>query len=75
MQVVWCKTNKRNESKRCESCKSVNTCRSKFFDERFEYEHIGWDPKDGELNLKDLKPKETLVEESRSVNVQITFDI
>ena len=71
MQVVWCKTNKRNESKRCESCKSVNTCRSKFFDERFEYEHIGWDPKDGELYLERKKSGETLVEVRVDSNVQI----
>ena len=33
------------------------------------------DPKDGELYLNGLKPKETLVEEPRSVNVQITCHI
>ena len=42
-----------------------------FFDERFEYEHIGWDPKDGELCLNRTKPGETLVEVRLDSNVQI----
>ena len=32
--------------------------------DRFEYEHICWDPKDGELCLGRMKPEETLVEVS-----------
>ena len=40
-------------------------------DERFEYEHTCWDPKDGELCLSRMKPGETLVEVRRDSNVQI----
>ena len=41
------------------------------FCERFEYEHICWDPKDGELCLSRVKPGETLVEARSDSNVQI----
>ena len=47
----------------------------RIFYEGSESKHICWDPKDGELYLNGLKPKETLVEEPRSVNVQITCHI
>ena len=40
-------------------------------DERFECEHICWDPKDGELCLSRPKPGETLVEGRSDSNVQI----
>ena len=39
--------------------------------ERFEYEHICWDPKDGELCLSRVKPGETLVEARSDSDVQI----
>ena len=39
--------------------------------ERFECEHICWDPKDGELCLSRAKPGETLVEVRSGSNVQI----
>ncbi len=39
--------------------------------ERFEYEHICWDPKDGELCLSRVKPEETLVEARSDSDVQI----
>ena len=39
--------------------------------ERFECEHICWDPKDGELCLSRTKPGETLVEVRSDSNVQI----
>jgi hypothetical protein len=39
--------------------------------ERFEYEHICWDPKDGELCLCRVKPGETLVEARSVSDVQI----
>ena len=39
--------------------------------ERFEYEHTCWDPKDGELCLRRVKPGETLVEARSDSDVQI----
>jgi hypothetical protein len=42
-----------------------------FFSERFEYEHICMDPKDGELCLSRMKPGETLVEVRSDTDVQI----
>ena len=43
--------------------------------ERFEYEHICWDPKDGELCLNRVKPGETLVEARSDSDVQIDRQI
>ena len=40
-------------------------------EERFECEHICWDPKDGELCLSRPKPGETLVEARSDTDVQI----
>jgi len=40
-------------------------------EERFEFEHICWDPKDGELCLRRVKPGETLVEVRSDSDVQI----
>ena len=42
---------------------------------RFEYEHICWDPKDGELFLNRVKPGETLVEARSDTDVQIVRQI
>ncbi len=39
--------------------------------ERYEDEHKGRDPKDGELYLSRMKPGETLVEVRRGTDVQI----
>ena len=39
--------------------------------ERFESEHICWDPKDGDLCLNRVKPGETLVEARSDTDVQI----
>jgi len=39
--------------------------------DRFEYEHICWDPKDGDLCLNRVKPGETLVEARSDTDVQI----
>ena len=39
--------------------------------ERFEYEHICWYPKDGELCLYRVKPGETLVKARSDSDVQI----
>ena len=38
---------------------------------RFEFEHLCWDPKDGELCLNRAKPGETLVEARSDTDVQI----
>ena len=38
---------------------------------RFEFEHNGQDPKDGELCLNRVKPGETLVEARSDTDVQI----
>ena len=43
--------------------------------ERFEYEHICWYPKDGELCLNRVKPGETLVEARSGTDVQIVRKI
>ena len=45
--------------------------RSRSSGERFEFEHICWDPKDGELCLNRVKPGETLVEARSDSDVQI----
>ena len=42
-----------------------------FLCERFELEHSRYDPKDGELYLRRVKPGETLVEARSDSNVQI----
>jgi hypothetical protein len=42
-----------------------------FFGVRFEFEHICWDPKDGDLCLNRVKPGETLVEARSDTDVQI----
>ena len=39
--------------------------------DRFEYEHICWDPKDGDLCLNRVKPGETLVKARSDTDVQI----
>ena len=40
-------------------------------DKRFEFEHMCWYPKDGELCLSRVKPGETLVEARSDSDVQI----
>ena len=40
-------------------------------EERFECKHTCWDPKDGELYLRRVKPGETLVEARSDTDVQI----
>jgi hypothetical protein len=42
-----------------------------FFSDRFEYEHICWDPKDGELCVHRVKSEETLMEARSDTDVQI----
>ena len=69
----------RNESEGCRMTSEVGTCglgcrgtidRSVTCG-RFEYEHICWDPKDGDLCLNRAKPGETLVEARSDTDVQI----
>ena len=43
--------------------------------ERSEYEHICWDPKDGELCLNRVKSEETLMEARSGSDVQIDRQI
>jgi len=40
-----------------------------------KFEHICWDPKDGELCLNRMKPEETLVEVRSDSDVQIDRQI
>ena len=70
----------RNESKGCRRTSEVGTCKSlvcrgtidrSITCDRFEYEHICWDPKDGDLCLNRAKPGETLVEARSDTDVQI----
>jgi len=42
-----------------------------FFCERYEVEHNRYDPKDGELYLRRVKPGETLVEARSGTDVQM----
>ena len=63
-------TRRHNESKGCPAAevRSVVFGQQRIIDRpilllgRFDYEHICWDPKDGELCLSRVKPEETLVE-------------
>ncbi len=42
---------------------------------RFEYEHICWDPKDGDLCLNRAKPGETLVEARSDTRANRSSDL
>ena len=60
------KVKDRNQSiRRLGHYRPVVTC------DRSEYEHICWDPKDGDLCLNRAKPGETLVEARSDTDVQI----
>lgn len=70
MRVFGCQTLMRNESEKVGSfirAPSTKLCIYIWF----EYEHICWDPKDGELCLNRAKPEETLVEARSGSDVQI----
>ena len=58
----------RSESKGV-TCESRATLGEAFL--RLCLEHTGWDPKDGELCLRRVKPGETLVEARSGSDVQI----
>jgi hypothetical protein len=77
-------TRARNESKgQCTLSEVGNLCSQRWHyrpiknlrGERFEYEHICWYPKDGELCLSRVKPEETLVEARSDSDVQIDRQI
>jgi hypothetical protein len=84
VQVLGCQTQMHNESK-CKltlaevgrTCLHVPHYRPIMNPrgERFEYEHICWYPKDGELCLNRVKPGETLVEARSDSDVQIDRQI
>ena len=83
MRVVGWQTLVRNESECCvmqlrwdfSFPRGCTIDRSRSIGERFEYEHICWDPKDGELCLSRAKPGETLVEARSDSDVQIDRQI
>ena len=60
--------------KRWDTCKSSTIDRS-YSLSKSEYEHVCWDPKDGELCLNRVKPEETLVEARSDTDVQIVRQI
>ena len=68
MRVVGWQTRRRNESERWDPQGAPSTDSPSG---GFEYEHICWDPKDGELCLNRVKPEETLVEARSDTDVQI----
>ena len=75
MRVFGCQTRMRNESERRWDPARVHHRPIWIFNDRFEYEHICWDPKDGELYLHRVKPEETLVEARSDSDVQIDRQI
>ena len=70
MRALGCKTRARSEGK-FGGIPRVHRRPTMIFCERFEYEHICRDPKDGELCLSRVKPEETLVEARSDTDVQI----
>ena len=56
---------------RCHTASAVSVSPGLFFSDRFEVEHSRYDPKDGELYLRRVKPGETLVEARCGTDVQI----
>jgi hypothetical protein len=74
MRVFGWKTLVRNESEKVGSF-WVHHRPARLLLSRREYEHICWDPKDGELCLNRVKPEETLVEARSDSDVQIDRQI
>ena len=77
MRVLGWQTPARNESKVGWTLACINPPSTDHDSsgERFECEHICWDPKDGELCLSRVKPGETLVEARSDSDVQIDRQI
>ena len=71
MRVFGRQTHPRNESDSGGSPLAGRTIDRSVTCERFEFEHICWDPKDGDLCLNRVKPGETLVEARSDTDVQI----
>jgi hypothetical protein len=74
MRVFGWQTHARNESDSGGILGAPSTGLDILID-RSEYEHICWDPKDGELCLNRAKPEETLVEARSGSDVQIDRQI
>ena len=70
MRVFGWKTLMRSESEKVGFLRCTID-RARLLLSRCEYEHICWDPKDGELCLIRVKPEETLVEARSGSDVQI----
>ena len=75
MRVFGWQTHMRNESEIGENLTVHHRPVWINFYDRSEYEHICWDPKDGELCLNRVKPEETLVEARSGSDVQIDRQI
>jgi hypothetical protein len=70
MRALGCKTRARSEGE-IGGILRMHRRPTFCFCDRFEYEHICRDPKDGELCLSRVKPEETLVEARSDTDVQI----
>ena len=70
MRVCGWQTYTRNESNSLDFF-VLHKRPTSIFGERFEYEHICYDPKDGELCLSRVKSGETLMEARSDTDVQI----
>ena len=76
MRVFGCQTLMRNESEKVgHSFLNCTIDRARNLISQSAYEHICWDPKDGELCLNRAKPGETLVEARSDSDVQIDRQI
>ena len=76
MQVFEWQTRMRNESEIVMGMSNIMHHQPILISfDRFELEHICWDPKDGELCLNRVKPEETLVEARSRSDVQIDGQI
>ena len=75
MRVFGWKTRARNESESWDLRREGHRRPNLIFWDGFAVEHVCWDPKDGELCLKRVKPEETLVEARSDSDVQIDRQI
>ena len=75
LRVFGWKTRARNESESWDLCRGGHRRPDLTFSDGSAVEHVGWDPKDGELCLNRVKPEETLVEARSDSDVQIDRQI
>ena len=75
LRVFGWKTRARNESESWDPCRGEHRRPDQTFCDGSAVEHVGWDPKDGELCLNRVKPEETLVEARSDSDVQIDRQI